>query len=154
MISSDRSKAAASWGVTVITVAATLLYQVVVVATSAYVTTAVITVVAALVIWLLFTRKSPHMVAILCILGVCAFIETFGMLVLIVEGVSLGAQCMNFDIVFLTCLSMIAVDGALVAAIFAIQAKKMSSAAFLMPAFGLIALATTIITSLLHSRTT
>lgn len=153
MGSSDRSKASVSWGVAVTTVTATLLYQLIVVATNTYVTTAVVIVLAALVIWIVFTRKSPHLAALLCILGACAFIETCGLFVLLAEGLSLGSQRMNFDILFLTCLSICVVDGAFVAAIFAIQAKNTTKATYLMAAFGIIGLAITIITSLVHSRT-
>jgi hypothetical protein len=154
MASSDRSKASASWGAAVVTVTATVFYQLVVVATSTYFTIAVIAVLAALAMWIVFTRKTPHLIALLCILGVCAFVETFGMLVLVVAGaLEVGAQNMNVNIVFLSYLSMGAVDGAFLTAIFAIQAKKFTSGSYLMPAFGILSLATTIVTSLLHSRT-
>jgi hypothetical protein len=154
MESSDRSKASVSGGVAVITVTASLLYQVAVGATSTYVTIAVIAVLVTLAIWIVYTRKSLHLIALLCILGVCAFVETFGLLVLVVGGaLESGVQNMNLRIVFLSYLSMGAVDGAFLAAIFAIQAKKITSAFYLMPTFGILGLATTIITSLLHSRT-
>jgi hypothetical protein len=154
MGANDRSKASISWGLTVISVTATLFYQLVIVATSVYVTTAVVIVLAALVLSIVRTRKAPRLAALVCILGVCAFIETCGLLLMIVEGVSLGAQNMNFDILFLTCLSMSVVDAAFLAAIFAIQAKKITKATSLMPVFGILGLAITIATSILHGRAT
>jgi len=152
---SHGSKVSASWGVAVVTVTASLLYQVAVVATNTYATTAVIVVLAAFAIWLVLTRTSPRLIALLCILGVCAFVETFGLLVLVLGGaLESGVQNMNLRIVFLSYLSMGAVDGAFLASIFAIQAKKITSAFYLMPTFGILGLATTILTSFMHNRTT
>ncbi len=59
---------------------------------------------------------------------------------------------MNVGVVLLSCLSMGAVNGAFLSAISAIQMKKITSATYLMPALGIVGLATTLLTAVLHSR--